>query len=172
MRNPIKATPAVEATSNRRQQVSAMSQPTPATAKPQPVSSAVVDPLSREIKRYCCPNCPASNGSNHAQVGDGAREVDQTPAQRCCRKYLLGRSTEEKPHRAYRDANGLILMCMYCRRTRRANSTSEQWDWVEAYVLQMPSNVTHGICKSCMKTELANAGIHRRLADLSRKASQ
>ena len=52
--------------------------------------------------------------------------------------------------RLYRDANGLITMCMYCRRTRRNLPSPDQWDFVEAFAVSAPSRTTHGICKACL----------------------
>jgi hypothetical protein len=43
---------------------------------------------------------------------------------------------------------GVIVMCMHCRRTRRADS--EQWDWVSGYVEQLPENTSHGLCSVCL----------------------
>jgi|SRR5579859_1037959 len=61
----------------------------------------------------------------------------------------------------YRDANGLILMCMYCRRTQRPSHESDQWDWVRAFAERKPARVTHGICKTCLALELPKALIRR-----------
>jgi hypothetical protein len=71
--------------------------------------------------------------------------------------------------RTYRDASGLILMCMYCRRTRRVGA-SDQWDWVEAYALQMPARVTHGICKKCLKAALTRAAVSGRQPQIGNAA--
>jgi len=57
----------------------------------------------------------------------------------------------------YRDADGLILMCMYCRRTRRSGDPTDRWDWVEAYAVQMPPRTTHGLCRSCLEAVLPKA---------------
>lgn len=49
------------------------------------------------------------------------------------------------PIAPYRDAHGLVHVCMHCRRTRRLDGTG--WDWVpEALVVP---EVSHGICGPC-----------------------
>ncbi len=53
--------------------------------------------------------------------------------------------------RLYRDANGLITMCMYCRRTRRNLPSPDKWDFVELYAASAPARTSHGICKTCLK---------------------
>jgi hypothetical protein len=49
----------------------------------------------------------------------------------------------------YRTAEGLVVMCSHCRRTRR-NSGPETWDWVPAYVAAPPAQTSHGICHICL----------------------
>lgn len=65
--------------------------------------------------------------------------------------HRLPKTVGEKP---YRDANGLIVMCMYCHRTRRVTPESDQWDLVEAYAITPPVRVSHGICKACLNAAL------------------
>lgn len=103
-------------------------------------------PSSRDTQGLRCPNCPANTRSANKQP-------DSSPRRQCCGKYSSKSSTAQPLERTYRDASGLILMCMYCRRTRRAG-TSDQWDWVEAYAVQAPARVTHGICKQCLRSAL------------------
>jgi hypothetical protein len=50
----------------------------------------------------------------------------------------------------YRDANGLIVMCMYCHCTRRVLPDLDQWDWVEEYAVTTPASTSHGICAACL----------------------
>ncbi len=57
----------------------------------------------------------------------------------------------------YRDADGLLMICMYCHRTRR--NLSDEWDWVEAYATAVPARASHGICKACFEAAL-EAEIH------------
>jgi hypothetical protein len=45
------------------------------------------------------------------------------------------------------ERDGIIVMCMHCRRTRRADA--DAWDWVPDYVACMPANVSHGLCPPC-----------------------
>lgn len=47
----------------------------------------------------------------------------------------------------YRDASGIVMMCAHCRRTRRA--AAEAWDWVPAWVAEMPEMTSHGLCPAC-----------------------
>lgn len=58
----------------------------------------------------------------------------------------------ERPHEGggepiarYRDAHGLVHVCMHCRRTRRLDESG--WDWVPDS-LHAPQ-VSHGICGPC-----------------------
>jgi hypothetical protein len=46
------------------------------------------------------------------------------------------------------DATGLITQCVNCRRVQRSDAPS-QWDWVPAWVRDMPSNITSGLCAIC-----------------------
>lgn len=48
----------------------------------------------------------------------------------------------------YREVNGLIRQCAYCRRTCRAGNHNA-WDWVPEYVRHPPERLTHGICPPC-----------------------
>lgn len=50
----------------------------------------------------------------------------------------------------YRDANGIIVMCGHCRRTRRPGSAPEVWDLVAAHISALPPNVSHGLCGICL----------------------
>lgn len=96
-----------------------------------------------------CPNCPTA-------IHSATKQRDNSIRRQCCGKFLLRSSTAQPVERTYRDARGLILMCMYCQRTRRIG-TSDQWDWVETYAVQMPARVTHGICKQCLRAALSAA---------------
>lgn len=52
----------------------------------------------------------------------------------------------------YRDGHGLIAQCSNCRHVRRARlqgGTIAVWDWVPAYVADVPLRVSHGICEVC-----------------------
>jgi hypothetical protein len=51
----------------------------------------------------------------------------------------------------YRNEHGFMVMCSNCRRTRRAGSSPEIWDWVPEFVAEMPPDVSHGICKLCLE---------------------
>jgi len=42
----------------------------------------------------------------------------------------------------------LITQCSYCRRVRRANRP-EVWDLVRQWIIQPPTNTSHGICPAC-----------------------
>jgi hypothetical protein len=48
----------------------------------------------------------------------------------------------------YRDANGVIGMCMHCRRTRRSDDP-DVWDWVPDFLSAPPDNISHGLCSMC-----------------------
>lgn len=63
-----------------------------------------------------------------------------------------GASTAKPFDQLYRDANGLITMCMYCRRTRRCLPSPDRWDYVEAYATLAPARTSHGICKACLES--------------------
>jgi len=69
----------------------------------------------------------------------------------------VGLSSVQMSDQAYRDANGLILMCMYCHRARRNLPDSDQWEWVEAYATATPTRTSHGICKNCLNAALSGA---------------
>lgn len=45
--------------------------------------------------------------------------------------------------------DGILRMCVYCRRVEAAGAKASRWDWVPDYVTAMPINVSHGICPIC-----------------------
>ena len=60
----------------------------------------------------------------------------------------------------YRSTEGLIGMCMHCRRTRRTEE-GDIWDWVPEFLAKPPDNVSHGLCPSCFRyyyPEVASTG--------------
>lgn len=75
--------------------------------------------------------------------------------------YRRARCAAQPSEQTYRDANGLILMCMYCLRTQRPSHESDRWDWVRAFAQRRPARVTHGICKKCLEVVLPKALIQR-----------
>lgn len=56
-----------------------------------------------------------------------------------------GDHAEHEAH--YRREDGKIVMCSNCRRTRTA--AGDQWDFVAAWVSELPRAVSHGICAVC-----------------------
>ena len=65
----------------------------------------------------------------------------------------------EQPHRVpseepieslYRNHDGAVVMCSNCRRTRRADTQPETWDWVSDFVRHQPAGVSHGLCSLCL----------------------
>lgn len=48
----------------------------------------------------------------------------------------------------YRSPDGFIVMCCYCRRTRRVAQPGV-WEWVPDYVSRVPPQVSVGICPTC-----------------------
>lgn len=55
----------------------------------------------------------------------------------------------EPDEAAYANENNLITQCCHCRRVRNRVEPS-RWDWVPDWVENMPDNLTHGLCKTCM----------------------
>lgn len=55
----------------------------------------------------------------------------------------------------YRDRRGMIVMCSYCRRIQDPERL-EQWDWVPAWVEEMPSDLSHGACPICRDFHLTS----------------
>ncbi len=53
--------------------------------------------------------------------------------------------------RLYRDDSGFLTMCSNCRRARRAKVKPDTWDWIPAFVKEMPDLVTHGLCTLCLE---------------------
>lgn len=56
----------------------------------------------------------------------------------------------------YTNAEGLILQCSFCRRVNRPSEPG-QWDWVAAWVREVPHNVTGGICQPCYQSHFRQA---------------
>lgn len=48
----------------------------------------------------------------------------------------------------YEGADGLIVMCCNCRKTRRLGEWGT-WDWVPAHLQRAAGTVSHGICPIC-----------------------
>src|SRR5579871_165336 len=48
----------------------------------------------------------------------------------------------------YRLANGMIVMCSNCRRTK-SKGLEQTWDWVPQFVTDPPDMVSHGLCPIC-----------------------
>ena len=69
----------------------------------------------------------------------------------------------ESPHLAeaseplealYRDAHGMIVQCVNCRRIRRSTSGTDStatWDWVPEYIAHIPPRTSHGLCFPCFQ---------------------
>jgi len=51
----------------------------------------------------------------------------------------------------YRDAHGVIVMCMHCRRTRLNPPDDHIWKLVQQHVDKRPNNVSDGICDECLE---------------------
>ena len=51
---------------------------------------------------------------------------------------------------AYRHASGIIVICMYCRRTLRPESEGAVWDLVEEFLAATPPGASHGLCGDCL----------------------
>jgi hypothetical protein len=57
----------------------------------------------------------------------------------------------------YVSKDGVVTMCMHCRRTKRVAEFPERlseigdivWDWVPAFVEDPPAVVSHGLCRMC-----------------------
>jgi hypothetical protein len=66
------------------------------------------------------------------------------------RPHGMSKGEPQPPNRAlYQSADGLILQCSHCRLVRRADKS--RWDWVPAWVEQMPAGTSHGICEVCFE---------------------
>lgn len=55
--------------------------------------------------------------------------------------------------RRYRDADGLITMCVACHRMQRPGT--EEWDRIPQWESSPPSEVTGGLCVSCFQQHYA-----------------
>ncbi len=54
------------------------------------------------------------------------------------------------PDRAlYESVDGIISQCAHCRLIRRADGS--RWDWVPAWIEQIPSGTSHGVCEVCLE---------------------
>lgn len=66
------------------------------------------------------------------------------------RPHDASKGEPQPPNTAlYQSTDGLILQCSHCRMVRRADKT--RWDWVPAWVEQMPAGTSHGICDVCFE---------------------
>lgn len=74
------------------------------------------------------------------------------------RESLHPSEAREPLEALYRDAQGMILQCVNCRRIRRAVAATDAtatWDWVPAYVAQIPPQTSHGLCFPCFQFHYA-----------------
>jgi len=60
----------------------------------------------------------------------------------------VNRKSYKANKKQYLDSNGFINQCSNCRNSQRANQP-EVWDWVPAWIEDMPENVSHTICPTC-----------------------
>ena len=60
-----------------------------------------------------------------------------------------GREVFSPDKRAYTQETGFITQCCNCRRVQRVGQP-DIWDWVPAWVVRMPNNLSHSICPICM----------------------
>lgn len=49
----------------------------------------------------------------------------------------------------YETSDGMIVQCAHCRLVRRADQS--RWDWVPAWIEQVPSDTSHGVCEVCLE---------------------
>jgi hypothetical protein len=50
----------------------------------------------------------------------------------------------------YRNALGMIVMCMYCRKTQCNSPGGQQWVLVKEFLGKPPDGVSHGLCPECL----------------------
>ncbi len=59
------------------------------------------------------------------------------------------------PDRAlYESPAGIIVQCAHCRLVRRGNGIG--WDWVPAWLEQVPNGTSHGVCEVCVEYYFPN----------------
>jgi PAS domain-containing protein len=58
------------------------------------------------------------------------------------------RPAESPNEELYCTAEGLIVMCAHCRRTRRVHEPGK-WDWVPAHLDDRSLKTSHGLCGIC-----------------------
>ena len=62
--------------------------------------------------------------------------------------WMKPHAASTEPESAYRDANGMLLQCADCRRTRRPDGSA--WDVVPAFIsASFVPNTSHGLCPTC-----------------------
>lgn len=61
----------------------------------------------------------------------------------------VGRTAYEAVEKSYVNSDGYITQCSNCRNTQRAEQP-QIWDWVPAWVEQMPNNFSHSVCPTCL----------------------
>ena len=70
-------------------------------------------------------------------------------------KYDLRGSAAQAPpdEHSYRDADGLITMCVSCHRMQRPGT--DAWDSVPQWEASLPAEVTGGLCVACFQQHYA-----------------
>lgn len=57
----------------------------------------------------------------------------------------------------YVNSRGVVIQCANCRRVRR-RAPEELWDWLPWLVTTRPSNLSHGLCRTCATLYYSVAG--------------
>ncbi|QDU64218.1 hypothetical protein Pan216_51070 [Planctomycetes bacterium Pan216] len=87
-------------------------------------------------------------------------QMNVLPLPRQAGLLILHFLTERRPHeerrvlhhpeeQTFRDRDGFIIQCSYCRRVRKADG-EPSWHWVPEWVATSPSKTSHGLCRDCL----------------------
>ena len=60
------------------------------------------------------------------------------------------RAVEKIDEASYRDVNGFICQCAFCRRVKNYQE-DERWDWIPEWVKHCPKDTSHTFCPACFR---------------------
>ena len=90
-----------------------------------------------------------------AALGDGYIMVENSL--RVETPHTADRAAVLPDRHRYISPDGLVTMCMHCRRTKRAADFPERltemlamvWDWVPTYIENPPRDISYSLCRMC-----------------------
>ncbi len=63
---------------------------------------------------------------------------------------VVGQTDDAELISRYTNDEGMIVQCCHCHLTRhRVDKLT--WEWVPAFIVRQPENLSHGLCQTCFR---------------------